>query len=1011
MRRFWAIVLFTLLAALPAGAQFYLDGSDPGRLRWNQIQTPHYKVIYPRGADSLALVYGTLLEQFRVPSGRSLGLTPGGRRPFPVVLHTMNGYSNGSVSWAPSRMSLYTVPNYAGANPVSWELDLISHEPRHQAQLQLSHRGWMNPFRYIFGEGASPVFFMFYLEKALAEGDAVAAETGFGLGTRARTADFLDYYRFAFSKGDWRSYERWRYGSFKHYTPDYYTLGYLTVAGTRYFYDYPEFMKDVVERPLRHPFSFTPYNMKRTLAKRSGKRFKEAFADISRRSDSLWQAQAALRGPFAKAEDVTETPDGYPVEYSSPLDMDEAIYLLRNRYTEGAALVRISEDDDEYEEEYLRPMATSVDNLDGADGRLYWSETVGDPRWELSHRSVIRYYDIESGKCGDLTKDSRLYNPHPSESGETLVVVEYPYDGGAAVLEISSRDGRELRRCPAPDGVTPTEAVRLEDSIYATCVEEKGCSLWRIDESGNWSVKLEANIQKLASLGAGDGFLEFVSDRSGANELYNYHPDSGRLVQRTRSRYGISDYAAGPGDGSLDDDYFFVIGITEQGTALQRIPVDEAVKLKVDYADIASHPMEDALAEQDKALGAGPEPLPEAAQIGPAKPYRKLLHPLRLHTWLPVYLNFSSVEEQSMDFSFETASLGATVFFQNTLGTLSAWAGYSASPGEEGAWMHSGHGSITYTGLYPEISLSFDIGGGNASMFTQYLIDSGLMQVYQLGGREIRNIALNADLDVSVPLRFNKGGYLSGFVPRLEYSICNDLFNTFRTVYQAREAGALGKHYMLTGFTDGVSVPVQRFTASARGYFMLPVPDCAEYPRWGIGADAGYSFRPGLQEMFTSSAYAMLYGYVPGFFPTQGVRITASAQYIFGYEGGRNRYFTRVSWPRGFTMATAQNAISKPLQYKLTLDYAIPIYVGDISLQPLTYIRNFVITPHVDYTGFKGGKLWSAGADLTASLAHLFFVPFDSSVGVSFSYLGGDIYGGSKPAKRYSVSAIFSVDF
>lgn len=1002
MKKLWAILLLLLLAGTAARAQFYLEGSDPARLRWNQIQTPNYKIIYPCGADSLALVYGTLLEQYRVPSGRNLGLVPGQKKPFPVVLHTMNGLPNGSVSWAPSRMSLFTVNNHRGANPIPWELDLVSHEPRHQAQLQLSFRGWMSPFRYIFGQGAAPVFFMFYLEKALAEGDAVAAETGFGLGTRARTADFLDYYRMAFSQGDWRSYERWRYGSFKHYTPDYYTLGYLTVAGTRYFYDYPEFMKDVVERPLRHPFSFTPYNMKRTLAQRSGKRFKEAFADISRRSDSLWQAQAALRGPFATPEDVSGTRDGFPVEYGSATDMDGVIYALRTRYTEGSAIVSIQDG----EEREVRIMAASVDNLDSdpVRGRLYWSETVSDPRWELAHTAVIRYCEPATGRSGDLSRGSRLYAPHPSESGDTLTVVEYPYNGGAAVVEISADDGRQLNRFPAPDGVTPTEAVRLGDSVFATCVEAGGSSIWRIGPGGEWSTELEASIQKLSGFGLGDdGCLEWVSDRSGANELYHYYPSDGSLYQRTRTRFGVADPV-------WTDDYLYYVGVFKQGSNLQRIPLDQVVRIPVNYADTCPHPIEDAIAAQDAA--AGPGPLPSApVQIGPAKPYRKILHPLRLHTWLPVYLNFSSVEEQSMDFSFETASLGATVFFQNTLGTLSAWAGYSASPGEEGAWMHSGHGSITYTGLYPEISLSFDIGGGNASMFTQYLIDSGLMQVYQLGGREIRNIALNADLDVSVPLRFNKGGYLSGFVPRLEYSICNDLFNTFRTVYQAREAGALGKHYMLTGFTDGVSVPVQRFTASARGYFMLPVPDCAEYPRWGIGADAGYSFRPGLQEMFTSSAYAMLYGYVPGFFPTQGLRITASAQYIFGYEGGRNRYFTRVSWPRGFTMATAQNAISKPLQYKFTLDYAIPIYVGDISLQPLTYIRNFVITPHVDYTGFKGGKLWSAGADLTASLAHIFFVPFDSSVGVSFSYLGGDIYGGSKPAKRYSISAIFSVDF
>ena len=45
-------------------------------------------------------------------------------------------------------------------------------------------------------------------------------ETGLWNGTRARTADFLNYYRVALDQGDYRNWFRWRYDSFKHYTPD-----------------------------------------------------------------------------------------------------------------------------------------------------------------------------------------------------------------------------------------------------------------------------------------------------------------------------------------------------------------------------------------------------------------------------------------------------------------------------------------------------------------------------------------------------------------------------------------------------------------------------------------------------------------------------------------------------------------------------------------------------------------------------------------------------------------------
>ena len=48
------IALLLLACALPAKAQFFLAGDDPARLRWYSVETPHYELIYPEGADSLA---------------------------------------------------------------------------------------------------------------------------------------------------------------------------------------------------------------------------------------------------------------------------------------------------------------------------------------------------------------------------------------------------------------------------------------------------------------------------------------------------------------------------------------------------------------------------------------------------------------------------------------------------------------------------------------------------------------------------------------------------------------------------------------------------------------------------------------------------------------------------------------------------------------------------------------------------------------------------------------------
>ena len=117
--------------------------------------------------------------------------------------------------------------------------------------------------------------------------------------------------------------------------------------------------------------------------------------------------------------------------------------------------------------------------------------------------------------------------------------------------------------------------------------------------------------------------------------------------------------------------------------------------------------------------------------------------------------------------------------------------------------------------------------------------------------------------------------------------------------------------------------------------------------------------------------------------------------------------------PRGFnSSANSYIANNYRTQWRVTADYAIPIYVGDLSVPALGYIRNFLLTPHGDFTGLgKKDFLWSAGADLVANMGELLFLSTNINLGVSFSWLGGNIYNETEQKKPYSVSLILSFDF
>ena len=67
------LTIISLLLPIMASAQFFVTGDDPGKLRWNYIDTESYRIIYPQGSDSLAKVYGRKLEKYKVPVSRTSG--------------------------------------------------------------------------------------------------------------------------------------------------------------------------------------------------------------------------------------------------------------------------------------------------------------------------------------------------------------------------------------------------------------------------------------------------------------------------------------------------------------------------------------------------------------------------------------------------------------------------------------------------------------------------------------------------------------------------------------------------------------------------------------------------------------------------------------------------------------------------------------------------------------------------------------------------------------------------
>ena len=98
---------------------------------------------------------------------------------------------------------------------------------------------------------------------------------------------------------------------------------------------------------------------------------------------------------------------------------------------------------------------------------------------------------------------------------------------------------------------------------------------------------------------------------------------------------------------------------------------------------------------------------------------------------------------------------------------------------------------------------------------------------------------------------------------------------------------------------------------------------------------------------------------------------------------------------------------------KVTADYAIPIYLGDFSIGPVFYGKRALLTPHFDWTFFKGGGLYSVGASLQIEFGCFFWIGAPVSIGVTWSYNGGPSWNSfvdrGIPMNRNYIGPVFSL--
>ena len=945
-----------LAAVLPAKAQYYTSGDDPASLRWNQLTTEHFRLVYPRGDDSLAYRYARLFESESLRSMEGLYRSPeafekhlSARWRLPVVLHTQTSEANGLVAWVPLRLEVYSQPSPT-SEPLSWDQTLALHECRHVAQVYRTGEGWFRPLHFLFGDQSESVScaLVDFFSPGLLEGDAVVAETEFSEAGRGRTASFLMDYHARFADSVHFSYDKWHYGSYKHSTPNEYALGYLKYTSARFrnaagLEDPSKAMAVWYDSYRWHPV-FQRKAYRRAFGARTVKLWQPAVDLYTQ----WWHVQDSLRvtadGPFDRRQEIAANdacslgtatafapasivegltaPGKYHLSYRYPIVYDGKVYADRYSLARNDELVCL----DLLTPEVLFPLGYLNSPLRAAGPYVFWTELDYDVRWQHAMYSNLYGTDLRDGKRLQFTEKSHYHLPAPAPDMSFVAVAEYLPDGSSQLVLLSVGDWKPALALPLPYGDNLMEiAWRSGTRLYVTVQTPDGLGIRSVDLlEEEWTEVLPPQHRTIAGLACYAGRLYFQSDLDGTDNLYCLDPDTKALHRMTHERFGAFDpFLDHSYDGAPTDWYYAYY--TADGYGLCRRPAQNMGAFPADFSRPSAHLMDKMLAKEaaarptgqsespaEPAVALAPEGFAEpAVALVPESPdesawqvkrYSKPLHLLRLHSWAPLYFDRDGLSELSGDTYYENVAPGFLLLSQNDLGTAMGQLGYSRSQGYD-----VGHLKYVYTGWYPKLTVSATINDGPRVL---YNLDEQKVQPTDGLSQEL-------DVLVSLPLDYSSGGFAKYVQPSFRWHYTNDLLH----------AG---------GRQSDRTVSYSQASLQFAHYRRMATRDI--FP--SSGRLAGLSLTVPASVWQTSVLQAYATAYLRGFAENHAFKLSLRGSQHFMREDTRLLLSSQLQG-RGMEQS------GMPQQLKFSLDYALPIDL-DLSVPGLVYLKRLQCIPFAD---------------------------------------------------------------
>jgi hypothetical protein len=909
------LVLFLLLFVFGVtfGQDMPIQTNNASSIRWSQINTPGFRIIYPAGFDLQAQRVANTLETVREPESKSLGVLP---RKIPVILQTQTTVSNGFVTMAPRRSEFFAMApqNYNDVGTNDWLNLLASHEYRHIVQFQRSLTGVNKAIYYAFGQSAASLVAFAAAPEWFWEGDAVATETAYTSSGRGRMPNFDILFRTNFQEGRVFNYEKQYLRSYKHNIPDHYVLGYHMISYLRKKTGDPRIWERITGRSWAHPY--IPFGFSRSIRKETGLSVAGLYREMALDLKTSWtsEAEANRKSEFQQVS-IRKTKAYVDYAYPQVLE-DGSVVVLKSGIGDISQVVVLK--DGVESKKFVTGPVNDAGMLSVAGGLVVWNEFRYDPRWRAHTYNIVRRLDLGRLKAKDVTHKSRYSAGALSPDAKRIVTVEFTSLYEARMVIVDAGSGRSLQTFSVPAGSMVSMPRWSTDgsSIVALITKDGQRSVVRYNNGGQQPVELIAPSRENVGHPVLHGkYLFYNSPYSGVDNIYVLDTSSGKKYQVTSSKYGSYNPAISP-----DGDWIYYNEQTRDGLDVVRVALEPSFWLPLDEVVIRRINLYEPLVEQEAhpdLLKSVPEKKYQATS------YNKLAHLINVHSWGP-YFN-SDVT---------TATIG--IFSKDILSTTVTEVGYQFDLYERTGFLR---GAVSYQGLYPvidaegiygkrsdksqafdsEVRFNWTETGGKLSARLPFVLTRG---------KNISSLTLKEGVGVTQVSDFTSQTIRNNLIIRNGSDRVVGINDTLSYIF----ADKVGNGILV--YNDAV-LSFSRYWRTSRRDIN---------PKWGQLVDA---------EMLTTPFGGDYTGYQTGvrgvfFFP--GLMKHHSFFARVGYQRGTdgydvNRYLFRnlIFKPRGF---------SYPRQSEFTTlsgNYTMPVWYPDIALGGLVNFQRVRTNIFYDY--------------------------------------------------------------